>query len=118
LRLLLVANDAITIESIKLCLEISEPASILEGAYEGKEALQKLRGGDYDCVLIDLGLPDMDGTEVIEQLRTFSQMPAIAIGAKRSQGAVSRALSLGADDYIAKPFDSHDFLKSLNRMTR
>jgi DNA-binding response OmpR family regulator len=118
MRILLVEDDATTVESVKLCLEIYEPGSIIDNTNKGEEALTMLRDGEYDCVLVDLGLPDIDGTEVLKKLRIFSKIPVIVISARQDNMVVSTTLALGADDYITKPFDYHQLLKSMNQLTQ
>jgi DNA-binding response OmpR family regulator len=71
MKLMLIEDDETTVESIKLCLEIYEPSSTVTATSKGKEAIQLLKENNYDAVLIDLGLPDIDGIEVIEQMRIF-----------------------------------------------
>jgi DNA-binding response OmpR family regulator len=118
MRILLVEDDATTVESVKLCLEIYEPGSIIDNTNKGEEALAMLKESAYDCVLVDLGLPDIDGTEVLKKLRIFSKIPVIVISARQDNMVVSTTLALGADDYITKPFDYHQLLKSLNQLTQ
>jgi len=118
MKILLVEDDATTVESVKLCLEIYEPGSVVDATNKGEEALTLIQAGKYDCILIDLGLPDIDGTEVLKNLRLFSHIPVIVISARQDHMVVSSTLALGADDYIMKPFDYHQLLKSLNRLTR
>jgi two-component system, OmpR family, KDP operon response regulator KdpE len=109
-------DDATTVESIRLCLEIYEPQSSLKTTGKGLEALKLLKDNRYDAVLIDLGLPDIDGTEVIEKLRQFSNIPVVVLSARHSPEVISNALSLGADDYITKPFDYRLLLKRVNNL--
>jgi two-component system KDP operon response regulator KdpE len=57
-----------------------------------------------DLVLLDLGLPDLDGTEVIRRIRTFSEVPVIVLSVREGQPDKVAALDVGADDYVTKPF--------------
>ncbi len=116
MNLLLIEDDETTVESIKLCMEIYEPNSSIESIGKGLEALESLKTKKYDAVLVDLGLPDIDGTEVIEQLRRFSQIPAVVLSARHGPDVISKALSQGADDYVTKPFDYRNLLKRLNNL--
>ncbi len=76
----------------------------------GEKALLSLSTHHYDIVLLDLGLPDKDGIEIIEQFRTFSMTPVIVISAKYSDEDKIKALDAGADDYITKPFHVEELL--------
>lgn len=114
MKILLIEDDATTVESIKLCLEIYEPTSTLTATSKGQTALDILKKEHYDAALIDLGLPDIDGIVVIEKLRAFSHIPIVVLSARHGSDVIEQALSLGADDYITKPFDYRNLLKRLN----
>jgi DNA-binding response OmpR family regulator len=116
MRLLLIEDDETTVESIKLCMEIYANDSTIMSTRKGKEALELLKKNTFDAVLIDLGLPDIDGTEVIKQMREFTQIPAVVLSARHSPEVVAKALELGADDYITKPFDYRNLLSRLKHL--
>jgi len=71
-----------------------------------------------DLMLLDLGLPDMDGAEVIRQLRTWSAMPVVVVSARADEKEKVRALDLGADDYITKPFGTDELLARIRTALR
>lgn len=73
-------------------------------AVNGKEAMAFFYASNPDIVLLDLGLPDMDGLEVIKQIREQSNTPIIVVSAREEENEKIRALDLGADDYMTKPF--------------
>ncbi len=85
---------------------------------KGLEAVQMLQNDTYDGVIIDLGLPDIDGIDVIEQVRAFSTVPIVVVSARHSPEMISKALSLGANDYITKPFDYRLLLNRLNKLVK
>jgi two-component system KDP operon response regulator KdpE len=116
MHLLLIEDDETTVESIRLCMEIYETSSTIISTRKGKEALELLKKEKFDAVLIDLGLPDIDGTEVIKQMRQFTQIPAVVLSARHSPEVVAKALELGADDYITKPFDYRNLLSRLKHL--
>ena len=70
----------------------------------GEAALEQLDRHHPDLVLLDLGLPDLDGTEVIRRIRSHSQTPIVILSARGEERAKVQALELGADDYLTKPF--------------
>ncbi len=76
----------------------------------GKEALSLARTHNPDLVLLDLGLPDLDGMEVTQQLREWSSKPIIVISARGQEEDKIRALDLGADDYLTKPFGAGELM--------
>ena len=73
-------------------------------AVDGNAALGSLMVGDIDVVLLDLGLPDMDGKDVIRSMRPDNRTPIIVISARHQEAEKIAALDLGADDYVDKPF--------------
>ena len=77
---------------------------------DGRSALEEAAVRVPDLVVLDLGLPDMDGAQVIEQLRAWSAMPIVVLSARDSQTEKVRALDAGADDYVTKPFGMEELL--------
>lgn len=74
--------------------------------------------GDADLVMLDLGLADMDGLEVLQQLRTVSSIPVIVVTARGDERSTVQALRLGADDYIVKPGRLHELLARIAAVAR
>ncbi|HEX5380013.1 MAG TPA: response regulator transcription factor [Phenylobacterium sp.] len=91
-------------------------ATLIQAGYEvstaktGLEALEQMIRQEFGVVLLDLGLPDMDGKEVITQARAISNAPMLVISARESEKEKIAALDLGANDYLAKPFDMGELL--------
>jgi two-component system, OmpR family, KDP operon response regulator KdpE len=85
---------------------------------EGAAALSAAAAEPPDVVILDLGLPDMDGTEVIEGLRGWSGAPIIVLSARQAQGDKVVALDVGADDYMTKPFGMDELLARLRAALR
>ena len=77
----------------------------VDAAYDGQEAVDKIRDNDYDMVLLDIMLPVIDGMQVCQQVREFSQVPIIMLTAKGDDMDKILGLEYGADDYITKPFN-------------
>jgi two-component system KDP operon response regulator KdpE len=80
------------------------------GAETGREGLAEAAARKPDLVILDLGLPDMDGVEVVRELRTWSAMPVIVLSARTMEKDKIRALDAGADDYLTKPFGLGELL--------
>ena len=87
-------------------------------ATTGQEALKQAAVGAPDVILLDLGLPDMDGKEVIRQLREWSKTPVIVVSARDRETEKVAALDLGADDYIDKPFGIGELLARIRTALR
>jgi two-component system KDP operon response regulator KdpE len=87
-------------------------------AYDGKTALSVAVEGKPDVVVLDLGLPDLDGVDVIAGLRGWSSMPIIVLSARTDSAAKVEALDAGADDYVTKPFGMDELLARLRAAVR
>lgn len=89
-----------------------------EVASNGTSALLLLSTHQYDMVLVDLGLPDIDGVEIIKKFRTFSTTPIIVISARSNDEDKINALDEGADDYLTKPFNVEELLARVRSTLR
>jgi two-component system KDP operon response regulator KdpE len=90
----------------------------VEIAHTGAEALDAAANRRPDLILLDLGLPDIDGVEVLEALRSWSQAPVVVLSARQTSAEKVRALDAGADDYVAKPFAMDELLARLRAAVR
>ena len=77
---------------------------VVHEARTGHEALAAVLAGQPDVMILDLGLPDMDGTDVVRQLRVWTQLPIIILSVREHEQDKIAALDAGADDYLTKPF--------------
>jgi DNA-binding response OmpR family regulator len=84
-----------------------------------QQALEHLgTGNNHDVVLLDLGLPDLDGQVLCRQIREISDIPLIVVTARAGMNARLRSLDLGADDYVLKPFDPRELVARIHAVTR
>ncbi len=90
----------------------------VSGVESGYKALEVLDGSSPDVIILDLGLPDMDGLEVLRQIRSFSDVPVIILTARGEEMDKVKGLELGADDYITKPFAPAEFLARIKTVLR
>ena len=90
----------------------------VETAGDGRSALQAVDERMPDVVLLDLGLPDLDGVAVLRRLRAFTQVPVIVVSARTGSDDKVEALDLGADDFITKPFVIEELLARIRATTR
>jgi two-component system, OmpR family, KDP operon response regulator KdpE len=84
----------------------------------GEEAVVIASGGGADLIVLDLGLPDITGLEVLRRVRSFSSVPVVVLTVHNQQGEKVRALDAGADDYITKPFDVQELLARVRAALR
>ena len=87
-------------------------------ASTGAEALSSLRHHRPDLVLLDLGLPDIDGQELIGRLRQIGPVPIVVLSSRGEEGAKVKALDAGADDYVTKPFGADELLARIRAALR
>lgn len=87
-------------------------------AATGKEGLTEAQARNPDLILLDLGLPDLEGSEVIRQIREWTTMPIIVLSARDQEQVKVAALDLGADDYVTKPFGVDELLARIRAALR
>ena len=117
MRLLVVEDDVAIASSLQRALGRSGNA--VELSFDGQSALLALNASHYDCVILDLGLPDIDGTEMLRQLRRRKdQTPVIILTARDDTADRVQGLDLGADDYVVKPFELEELEARIRSVTR
>ena len=84
----------------------------------GREAISLCYANNPDVIILDLGLPDMDGIQVIEHIRSSSEKPIIVVSARQEEGEKIKALDMGADDYVVKPFYMGELLARIRVAVR
>ncbi len=109
--ILVVEDDASVCNLITVTLRSHDYRYLTAGG--GEVALMEASSHNPDIVLLDLGLPDMDGVEVIRKIRSWSAMPIIVISARSEDADKIEALDAGADDYLTKPFSVEELLARL-----
>jgi two-component system KDP operon response regulator KdpE len=87
-------------------------------AATAEDGLRSIQGVKPDVVLLDLGLPDMDGSELLARLRTWSTVPVLILSVRNSEEDIVRLLNAGADDYIIKPFNTGELVARLRVAVR
>ena len=116
-QLILVAEDDAAVRSlITTALEMHDYR--FETAATGEAAIMQAASHAPDLVMLDLGLPDRDGVEVIEKIRTWSTVPIIVISARTEDADKVEALDAGADDYLTKPFSVDELLARVRAWMR
>ena len=102
-KVLVVDDEKLIVKGIRFSLE--QDGMEVDCAYDGQEALDKAMATPYDMILLDVMLPKMDGFEVCQRVREFSNMPIVMLTAKGDDMDKILGLEYGADDYITKPFN-------------
>jgi two-component system KDP operon response regulator KdpE len=106
---ILVVEDDSQIRNF-VCFALKQAGFAYASASTAQDALTQLVTGQFDLMLLDLGLPDFDGMQVIAKVRSWSQMPIIVISARDQDTEKAAALDAGADDYLTKPFSATELM--------
>ena len=112
-RILVVDDEKRMVGFIRLNLE-QDGFEVIE-AFNGTDALNRLRDSLPDLILLDVMMPDIDGFEVLRTIREISQVPVIMLTAKGEEDDKVKGLELGADDYVTKPFSIKELLAWLKK---
>jgi two-component system KDP operon response regulator KdpE len=113
----LVVDDEQAIRRFLRVTLTSQAYAVIEAA-SGQEALSSVATQKPDIIILDLGLPDLDGVEVVRMLREWIQIPIIILSVRRSESDKIAALDAGADDYLTKPFGVGELLARLRASLR
>lgn len=117
MRILLVEDDLPLAKALQRSLQAE--GFVVNHVNQGKLALNALSTPDQDMIILDLGLPDMDGLDVLKQLRNKkSSLPVIILTARDSTESKVKGLDYGADDYLVKPFDIQELMARLRVIER
>jgi len=115
-RVLVVDDDPQILRALRITL--SANGYTVDTAASGSAALRAVADGHPDAVVLDLGLPDLDGTEVIGRLRSWTTVPIVVLSARTDSPDKVHALDAGADDYVTKPFGTPELLARLRAAVR
>ena len=118
-KILVVDDEKLIVKGIRFSL-VKDNEYEVDCAYDGEEALEMAKNNHYDLILLDVMLPKLDGLEVCQQIREFSDVPIIMLTAKGEDMDKILGLEYGADDYITKPFNILEVkarIKSIIRRT-
>jgi two-component system cell cycle response regulator CtrA len=117
MRILLVEDDVHTARFLSLALHSA--GSVVDQADSGEEALELVRHYDYDAMILDLMLPDLEGYEVVRRMRASRiETPVLIVSALSRPQAKVKGLGAGADDFITKPFDKAELLARMQAVIR
>jgi two-component system KDP operon response regulator KdpE len=115
-RILVVDDEERMVRFIRMNLE--HDGFQVSEAFNGRQAVQKLRDVNPDLILLDVMMPDLDGFEVLEMVREISNVPVIMLTAKGEEDDRVRGLELGADDYVTKPFSPRELVSRARAVLR
>ncbi len=116
MNILIVDDEKLIVKGLAFSLE--QDGNTVDCAFDGEEALEKIRDNEYDIVLLDLMLPKLNGYEVCEKVREFSGVPIIMLTAKSEDDDKIMGLEYGADDYVTKPFNTLELKARIKAVLR
>ena len=109
-KVLVVEDDPQITESLSLVFDMHWPEASLISTPLGERGIELLSSEAPDVLVLDLGLPDISGFEVLRRVRLFSKIPIVILTANQKDEDMAKGLELGADDYVVKPFSHQEFL--------
>lgn len=115
-RILVIEDEAPIRRFLRVILDSADYA--MDEAARGREGIERAATGAPSVVLLDLGLPDMDGKAVIAAIRGWSRVPIMVVSVRSAEAEIIAALDAGADDYVIKPFSTGELLARLRALTR
>ena len=118
MKILIVEDDSAIVELVSLCLRVSWPDSRIMFTGLAQEGIELAERENPDLIILDLGLPDKSGLELLKDVRGHSNVPVIILTVRDEESDVVRGLELGADDYITKPFRQMEFVSRAKALLR
>ncbi len=118
MKVLIIEDDQAIVEAISLTLQISWPESKVLSTHLGEGGIELLQSDNPDVIILDLGLPDISGFEVLKRIRLFSDVPILILTVRSDETDIVKGLEWGADDYVIKPFRQMELLSRIKLVTR
>ena len=118
MNILMIDDDPLVVDQVELLFSMKWPEVGFISASEGGPGYQLAEIVKPDLIILDMGLPDIDGLEVLRQIRKSSQVPIMVLTMRNQSFIEARARELGGNDYVVKPFDPDDFLSRVKALVR
>ena len=117
-KILIIEDDPAIVEYLRVAFKINWPEAEFISAGFGTEGIAKAQSEGPDLVILDLGLPDIDGFEVLKTLRKFPRMLIVILTSRGDEKDIVKGLELGADDYVVKPFRQLELIARVRTLLR
>jgi two-component system KDP operon response regulator KdpE len=118
MKVLVIEDDQKTVEVIKIVFQIGWPEAKVVSTPSGEKGIEMVESESPDIAILDLGLPDISGFEVLKQIRLFSAVPIIILSVRGEENEVVQGLTWGASDYVLKPFRQLELLARVRTQLR
>lgn len=117
-KILIIEDDKGVVDTIDVTFQLRSPDIELISTDNGNDGLSMVKKDKPDLVILDLGLPDIDGFDVLKQIRSFSSIPVVICTVRGESDDMVQGAELGADDYIVKPFEPLALLERVRTQLR
>ena len=118
MKVLVIEDDPGIIEVVSLCFQLRWSGTTVVSASTGNKGLGLVETESPDVVILDIGLPDVDGYQILKEIRRFSDVPVLMLTVRGEDTDIARGLELGADDYITKPFSHIELIARVQAVLR
>ncbi|MBI4297669.1 MAG: response regulator transcription factor [Chloroflexi bacterium] len=118
MKILVIDDDPDVVEVVSLTFEMRWPEAVTVSANDGTSGIDMVEIESPDIIILDIGLPDMDGFEVCREIRRFSDAPIVMLTVRDKEADIVKGLQLGADDYVTKPFKHIELLARVQAVLR
>ncbi len=118
MKILLIEDNPSIVDTVSLCLQMRWQDATIVSSPEGVKGAEMVETENPDMVLLDLGLPDVDGLTVLREIRTFSEVPIVILTVRGEEQDKVAGLERGADDYVVKPFNPGELLARVQAVLR
>ena len=116
MNVLIVEDSQEIVDAITFCLQFKWPDVVIRSVTEGRKWSEVFPTQPFDVVILDLNLPDVDGLEVLCQIRSTSDVPVVIVTVRGRDVDREKGIKLGATDYIVKPFAINDFIARIEKI--
>ncbi len=117
-KVLMIEDEMEIIESLSLVFQLRWPGTTLLFTHQGRRGVEMVNSEDPDVVILDLGLPDICGLEVLQQIRSVSSVPVVILTAMSEDWTRVKGLEYGADAFMTKPFKQSELMNRLQTLAR
>lgn len=118
MKVLVIEDEPAIIEVVSLCFQLRWSGTSVISAESGSRGVELVETESPDVVILDIGLPDMDGYSVLKEVRRFSDVPVLMLTVRGEDTDVAKGLEMGADDYITKPFSHIELIARVQAVLR
>ena len=115
-KILVIDDDLYLGDVITLVFELNRPDDVMLRAMDGESGIQLVKDEGPDVVILDIGLPGIDGFDVCRGIRRISRVPVLFLTVRHTPEAVELARQVGGDDYMTKPFDSKELVERVSAL--